>query len=114
VVQTVVLGFPRIGADRELKRALERHWSGGSSVEELEQVVAGVEVCRGIVAVNEGPGVTWVQSYVRDDRRAMFCVYDAPSPEAIRRAADRNGLPVDRITRVTVLDPYFYTPSERA
>jgi hypothetical protein len=44
----------------------------------------------------------------------MFCVYDAPSPEAIRRAAERNGLPVDRITRVTVLDPYFYTPSERA
>jgi 5-methyltetrahydropteroyltriglutamate--homocysteine methyltransferase len=42
VVQTVVLGFPRIGADRELKRALERYWSGGSSVEDLEQVARGV------------------------------------------------------------------------
>ncbi len=42
MVQTVVLGFPRIGADRELKRALERHWSGGSSVEELEQVARSV------------------------------------------------------------------------
>jgi hypothetical protein len=41
-------------------------------------------------------------------------VYDAPNPETIRRAADRNGLPVDRITRVTVLDPYFYTPSAAA
>ena len=41
-------------------------------------------------------------------------MYDAPNPEAIRRAAERNGLPVDRITRVTVLDPYFYTPSTRA
>jgi len=35
-------------------------------------------------------------------------IYDAPSPEAIRRAARRNNLPVDRITEVSVLDPYFY------
>ena len=72
---------------------------------------AGVEVCRGVVGINEDLGVTWLQSYVRDDRRSTLCVYDAPNPEAIRRAASRNGLPVDRITRVTVLDPYFYTPS---
>ena len=31
-----------------------------------------------------------------------------PDPEAIRRTADKNKLPIDRITRVTVLDPYFY------
>jgi hypothetical protein len=31
----------------------------------------------------------------------------APAPEAIRRVADRNELPVDRITDVRVLDPYF-------
>ena len=37
-----------------------------------------------------------------------WCVYDAPSPEAIRAAAGRNGLPVDRVTQVQVLDPYFY------
>ncbi len=42
MVHTVVLGFPRIGADRELKRALERYWSGGSSVEDLEHVARGV------------------------------------------------------------------------
>jgi len=40
-----------------------------------------------------------------------FCVYDAPSPEAIRRAAARNGLPVGRITEVRVLDPYFHDAS---
>jgi hypothetical protein len=72
---------------------------------------SGIDVCRGVVGTNEDLGVTWLHSYVRDDRRSTFCVYDAPNPEAIRRAADRNGLPVDRITRVTVLDPYFYTPS---
>ncbi len=37
-----------------------------------------------------------------------FCVYDGPDPEAIRKAAARNDLPVARITQVRVLDPYFY------
>jgi hypothetical protein len=49
-----------------------------------------------------------VHSYVSDDKRHTFCIYDAPSPEAIRKTATRNGLPVDRITEVRVLDPYFY------
>jgi hypothetical protein len=35
-------------------------------------------------------------------------VYDAPTPEVIRRTAIRNQLPVDEITQVSVLDPYFY------
>jgi hypothetical protein len=46
---------------------------------------------------------------VSADRTATFCVYDGPTPEAIRRAATRSDLPVDRITQVRVLDPYFYT-----
>src|SRR2546425_10604533 len=37
-----------------------------------------------------------------------YCVYDAPTPEAIRKTATRNALPVDRITQVRVLDPYFH------
>jgi hypothetical protein len=51
-------------------------------------------------------GVTWVHSYVTEDKAKSFCVIDAPSPEAIRRAAKRNSLPVDQITQVRVLDPY--------
>ena len=54
------------------------------------------------------PDTTWVHSYVTEDKKKTFCVYDAPSPEAIRRAARRNNLPVDQITEVRVLDPYFY------
>jgi Protein of unknown function (DUF4242) len=52
--------------------------------------------------------VTWVHSYVSADKSTTFCVYDGPSPEAIRRVAELNQLPVDRITEVRVLDPYFY------
>jgi hypothetical protein len=61
-----------------------------------------------IVERNADAGVTWLCSYVSDDGRTVFCLYDAPSPEAIRRAAARNGLPVHRIHEVSVLDPYPY------
>jgi len=53
--------------------------------------------------------VTWIHSYVSEDRTRTFCIYDAPSPEAIRRTAAVNRLPVDQITQVAVLDPYFYS-----
>lgn len=67
----------------------------------------GAEMCRVIVMTNAEDDVTWIHSYVSRDRQRTFCIYDAPSPEAIRRSAQRNELPVDRITKVNVLDPYF-------
>jgi hypothetical protein len=60
-----------------------------------------------VIERNAYEGVTWIHSYV-SDRGRTFCVCDAPSPEAIRKTAARNELPVDRITNVQVLDPYFY------
>lgn len=68
----------------------------------------GAQACGTVVANNAELGVTWVHSYVSDDKSKTFCIYDGPSPEAIRRVAGTNGLPVDRITEVRVLDPYFY------
>jgi len=50
----------------------------------------------------------WVHSYVSADKTLTFCIYDAPNPDAIRRAAQRNVRPIDRITELRVLDPYFY------
>ena len=68
----------------------------------------GADVCLAVIERNSEEGVTWIHSYVSEDKQTSFCVYDGPSPEAIRRAAERNGLPVDRITKVRVLDPYLY------
>jgi len=68
----------------------------------------GAESCRAVVERNADDGVTWIHSYVSDDATKTFCVLDGPSPEAIRKTALRNELPVDRITQVRVLDPYFY------
>ena len=69
---------------------------------------SGRDTIAKVVDVNASQDVTWVHSYVSTDHRRTFCVYDGPSPEAIRQAAERNGLPVDDITEVRVLDPYFY------
>jgi hypothetical protein len=69
----------------------------------------GAEKCRAVIERNAEEGVTWVSSFVSQDKTRSFCIYDAPNPEAIRKTAARNELPVDRITRVTVLDPYFYS-----
>ncbi|HEX5853062.1 MAG TPA: DUF4242 domain-containing protein [Solirubrobacteraceae bacterium] len=79
--------------------------------EGLDIPIAGdrAEVCRGVIEQNAEEGVTWVHSYVTEDKHTTFCVYDAPTPEAIRKTAMRNRLPVDAITQVRVLDPYFYT-----
>jgi hypothetical protein len=68
----------------------------------------GAKTCRTVVDNNAGLHVTWVHSYVSTDKSTSFCVYDGPSPEAIRQAAEVNGIPVDTITEVSVLDPYFY------
>ncbi len=68
---------------------------------------AGAAACDEVVATNARAGVTWLHSYVTGDRSRTFCIYDAPSPQAIREVAALNGLPVDRITEVRVLDPYF-------
>jgi hypothetical protein len=83
---------------------VERTFDGGLGV---RADAAGAEVCGAVVRRNADEGVTWLHSYVSDDGNRTFCVYDGPSPEAIRKAATVNKLPVDRITRISVLDPYF-------
>ncbi len=62
-----------------------------------------------INAVNAEAGVTWLHSYVTEDKVTTFCVYDGPSPDAIRDVAERNGLPVDSITEVSVLNAHPYS-----
>lgn len=59
---------------------------------------------------NSRLGVLWVQSFVSPDTKKTYCIYEAPSPGALRQAAQLNGLPVDRIIEVRYLDPYLYVP----
>jgi hypothetical protein len=84
---------------------VERSFPAGLAIPVNEQ---GSGICLTVVGNNMQDRVTWVHSYVTQDKNKTFCIYDAPTPEAIRRAAERNSLPVDTITEVSVLDPYFY------
>lgn len=84
---------------------IERTFSSGLGLAPNQD---GYETANTVIQNNAQQGVTWVHSYVTPDKKRTFCIYDAPSPEAIRKVADRNGLPVDRITEVRVLDPYFH------
>jgi hypothetical protein len=62
-----------------------------------------------IIGANEQENVTWIHSYVSIDKRKLFCIYEGPTPEAVRLAAAENSLPIDRITEVRILDPYPYS-----
>jgi uncharacterized protein DUF4242 len=84
---------------------VERSFAGQLKIPMNDERAA---MCRLVVQNNSEDDVTWIHSYVRDDGKKSYCAYEAPSPEAIRRTARRNNLPIDRITEVRVLDPYFY------
>ena len=84
---------------------VERDFPSGLHIPANED---GAKVYRAVVDNNATHGVTWLHSYVNTDNKKTFCIYDGPTPEAIRRVATKNNLPVTRITEVRVLDPYFY------
>lgn len=84
---------------------IERDFPDGLAVPMTDEGSAGLAR---IVAVNAAQGVTWLHSYVSADKMRSYCVYDAPSPDAIRDVAQLNQLPLGSITQVSVLDPYFY------
>ncbi len=68
----------------------------------------GEQALGSVMRNNASRGVFWLHSYVSKDLRKTFCVYDGPSPEAIREVAAMSNLPVSDITQVNVLDPHFY------
>ena len=76
--------------------------------EQIDTTAEGVTAVGSILDANEIAGVDWLFSFLSADRKKTYCIYDGPSPEAIRRAAELNSLPVDGISEVRVLDPYFY------
>ncbi|MGD0085406.1 MAG: nickel-binding protein [Acidimicrobiales bacterium] len=66
-----------------------------------EELQAGTELLDGINRINDEEGVRWLYSFLSADKRKTYCLYEAPSPEAIRRAAARAELPADVIVEVT-------------
>ncbi|MDB6002887.1 MAG: uncharacterized protein JWP52_4586 [Rhizobacter sp.] len=55
----------------------------------------------GVNRINSDEGVQWLYSFLSADKRKTYCLYEAPSAEAIRRAAARAGLPADVVVEMT-------------
>ena len=50
--------------------------------------------------INADESVRWIFSFLSADKRRTYCLYEAPSPEAIRAAAKRADIPADEIVEV--------------
>lgn len=66
-----------------------------------DQLEVTAESAEGINRINDDEGVRWLYSFLSADKRKTYCLYEAPSADAIVRAAERAGLPADVIVEVT-------------
>ncbi|AHG48676.1 hypothetical protein Rleg4DRAFT_6242 [Rhizobium leguminosarum bv. trifolii WSM2297] len=66
--------------------------------EQLDLSKEGVEE---INLINDQEGVKWIFSFLSADRKKTYCLYEAPSTQAILAAARRNNVPADVIIEVS-------------
>jgi hypothetical protein len=66
-----------------------------------DQLDVDADAADGINRINAEEDVRWLYSFLSADKRKTYCLYEAPSAEAIRRAAHRAGLPADVIVEMT-------------
>ncbi|GAB4367117.1 MAG: hypothetical protein Kow0060_24640 [Methylohalobius crimeensis] len=84
------------------KYVIEREIPGAGNLSEEELQAISQKSC-GILQ-QMGPQIQWLESYVTQDK--IYCVYIAPSEEAVREHASQGGFPANKISRVnTVIDP---------
>ena len=84
------------------KYVIERELPGAGQLgpEELK----GISEKSNQVLASLGPDITWLTSYVTEDK--IYCVYTAPDPDIIMEHARCGGFPADRISQVSeVIDP---------
>jgi hypothetical protein len=65
-----------------------------------EELDLSSEDVRAIDEINADEGVRWLFSFLSADRRHTYCLYEAPSPDAILAAAERANVPADAIVEV--------------
>lgn len=86
--------MPKYIIEREIPQA------GNLSAAELQSI--SQKSCA--VLCDLGPQIQWVQSYVTADK--IYCVYIAPSEEAVREHAQQGGFPANSVAVVkSIIDP---------
>ena len=66
--------------------------------EQLELTTDDVKL---IDEVNADEGVRWLFSFLSADRRRTYCLYEAPSPDAVIAAAHKANVPADAVVEVS-------------
>jgi hypothetical protein len=58
--------------------------------------------------INADEGVRWLYSFLSTDKRQGYCLYEAPSAEAIVAASKRHKIPADAIVEVGAAAPELH------
>ncbi len=66
-----------------------------------DQLDVDADAAEGVNRINADEDVRWLYSFLSADKRKTYCLYEAPSAEAIRRAAQRAGLPANAVVEVS-------------
>lgn len=84
------------------KYVIEREIPGAGSLSPADLHAIAQKSCGVLNAM--GPQVQWIESFVTDDK--IYCVYVAPSEDAVREHARQGGFPANRVARVrSMIDP---------
>ena len=70
-----------------------------------DQLEVSSEGVKALEEINADEGVQWLFSFLSADRRQSYCLYEAPSPDALIAAARRAGIPADVIVEVNRISP---------
>ncbi len=73
--------------------------------DELEVTREGIDQ---IDRINDDEGVRWIYSFLSADKRKTYCLYEAPSAEAIRAAARKAEIPADVVIEVGKVAPEMF------
>jgi hypothetical protein len=84
--------MPRFLIERNFAEALEMNKEGANQVQRI----------------NTEEGIKWLFSFLSPDKRKTYCLYEAPSAEAIRMAARRSNLPADVVIEVSEVRPEMF------
>ena len=73
-----------------------------------EQLEVNRDDALNVVQINEDVGVQWLFSFLSADKKKTYCLYESPSAEEIREAAQRANIPADEIIEVSELNPQMF------
>ncbi|MGE5518791.1 MAG: DUF4242 domain-containing protein [Candidatus Dadabacteria bacterium] len=75
---------------------IEREIPGAGNLSHQDLVAISQKSCN--VLDDLGPKIQWIESFVTEDK--IYCVYQAPNKEIIKKHAEMGGFPANRIEEI--------------